>query len=159
MKRRTIAMGATALSLIALAAYLGIGERGPLVRTPLPDAANVDEDYVGSYYCGDGLGVNQVLDLKPDGRFSCSWHGCLGDYGHTSGAWGRKDQHLYFAIHEASGMFRTSPMQEMRIVVKNDRRFFLPKRFEDSVSKHGDDVIPIFSFEVVKPKDQGVTNR
>lgn len=51
-----------------------------VVSKPKP-ALNV----VGSYYFGDGLGVNCVLDLKANGEFSFTWNGCLGLYDSNSG--------------------------------------------------------------------------
>jgi hypothetical protein len=40
---------------------------------------------VGAYYLGDGLGVNCSLVVKPEGRFSFLWRGCLGVYGQNQG--------------------------------------------------------------------------
>jgi hypothetical protein len=40
---------------------------------------------IGSYYYGDGLGMNCYLDVKPEGRFSFIWRGCLGVYGQNQG--------------------------------------------------------------------------
>ena len=35
----------------------------------------------GDYRYGDGLGVDCSLTVKPEGRFSFVWRGCLGVYG------------------------------------------------------------------------------
>ena len=40
---------------------------------------------VGSYYYGDGLGVNCSLVVKPEGRFTFMWRGCLGAYCQNQG--------------------------------------------------------------------------
>jgi len=40
---------------------------------------------VGDYYYGDGLGVNCYLVVKPEGRFTFMWRGCLGVYGQNQG--------------------------------------------------------------------------
>jgi hypothetical protein len=39
----------------------------------------------GSYYYGDGLGINCSLVVKSEGRFSFIWRGCLGVYGKNEG--------------------------------------------------------------------------
>jgi len=41
----------------------------------------------GYYFRGDGLGVNQALDLYANHRFGFLWRGCLGVYGRGSGTW------------------------------------------------------------------------
>jgi hypothetical protein len=43
------------------------------------------EAIAGSYYYGDGLGTNCSLVVKPEGRFSFIWRGCLGLYGKNEG--------------------------------------------------------------------------
>lgn len=44
-------------------------------------------DLVGSYYFGDGEGVNCQLDLGQTGRFEFTWQGCLGLYDQNQGIW------------------------------------------------------------------------
>lgn len=39
-----------------------------------------DHSWAGSYYYGDGLGVNVHLSLAPKSGFAFTWHGCLGLY-------------------------------------------------------------------------------
>lgn len=39
----------------------------------------------GTYYFGDGKGVNCVLNLKPDNTFEFTWHGCMGEYDRNQG--------------------------------------------------------------------------
>lgn len=36
--------------------------------------------YVGKYFCGDGLGFNQSLEIKFDGHYEYALQGCLGKY-------------------------------------------------------------------------------
>jgi hypothetical protein len=43
------------------------------------------KDLNGTYYFGDGLGVNCTLELDPSGRFSFRWRGCLGEYDRNEG--------------------------------------------------------------------------
>ncbi|HEY7089651.1 MAG TPA: hypothetical protein VH518_16250 [Tepidisphaeraceae bacterium] len=42
--------------------------------------------WAGSYYAGDGLGVNTMLWLAPEGGFVFEWHGCLGLYDRNYGS-------------------------------------------------------------------------
>ncbi len=44
-------------------------------------------DLPGTFYQGDGLGVNLYLTLKDDGRFTFVWRGCLGEYDRNEGPW------------------------------------------------------------------------
>jgi hypothetical protein len=39
----------------------------------------------GSYYRGDGLGVNQSLVIAPGGTYGFSWRGCVGTYASSTG--------------------------------------------------------------------------
>jgi hypothetical protein len=49
---------------------------------------------IGSYYYGDGLGMNFSLVVKPEGRFSFVWRGCLGVYGTNEGSAKVVNDHL-----------------------------------------------------------------
>jgi hypothetical protein len=44
-----------------------------------------DHEWAGTYYEGDGLGVNIAIDIAPEGGVSETWHGCLGLYGANQG--------------------------------------------------------------------------
>ena len=48
----------------------------------------------GSYYYGNGLGTNCSLVVKPEGRFSFIWRGCLGVYGKNEGIARVENDHL-----------------------------------------------------------------
>jgi hypothetical protein len=48
----------------------------------------------GSYYYGDGLGMNFTLVVKAEGRFSFMWRGCLGVYGKNEGGAKVVNNHL-----------------------------------------------------------------
>jgi hypothetical protein len=43
------------------------------------------KEIAGTYYHGDGKGMNCSLELTPDGRFFFKWTGCLGVYGRNKG--------------------------------------------------------------------------
>lgn len=45
-----------------------------------------DHSWAGTYYYGDGLGVNASLTLAPGGGFAFEWSGCMGVYDRNFGA-------------------------------------------------------------------------
>ncbi|MCY3017848.1 MAG: hypothetical protein NTW87_02290 [Planctomycetota bacterium] len=53
-----------------------------------------DHPWAGSYYFGDGLGVNSALDLAPDAGFVFEWHGCMGVYDRNHGSMAIEDGHI-----------------------------------------------------------------
>jgi hypothetical protein len=67
---------------LASAAYLAPSGETPSTgdRPQSPVAA-----VAGYYYLGDGLGVNCSLSVKPEGKFSFGWRGCLGVYDENTG--------------------------------------------------------------------------
>jgi len=48
-------------------------------------AAFGGKEWAGSYYAGDGLGVNTTLVLAPQAGFVFEWHGCMGVYDRNYG--------------------------------------------------------------------------
>jgi len=50
-------------------------------------AVEGSREFAGSYYQGDGTGVNWYLHLHGDGTFAFRWDGCLGTYDEKSGGW------------------------------------------------------------------------
>ena len=48
-------------------------------------AENSNDNILGKYYFGDGLGVNCSLELSKTGRFKYEWTGCLGTYDKEEG--------------------------------------------------------------------------
>lgn len=113
---------------------------------PLPEAATVDANLVGDYYMGDGLGVNQRLTLKPNGKFHCNWTGCLGDYGSTTGRWGRDGDTIYVSASNATDMFLRSPLENMKLVTYDEQPHLIPMDWLDFVAEHGDGSIPMAAF-------------
>ena len=59
---------------LALVAAL-LGSTAPLAAGPV-----TLESLAGNYYFGDGLGVNRVISIHPEGTYSYTWRGCLGLY-------------------------------------------------------------------------------
>lgn len=58
---------------------------GP-VRVERPDPITRLEQIAGEYYLGRGLGFNFTLTIAPEGTFSYTWRGCLGNYAEVSGS-------------------------------------------------------------------------
>jgi hypothetical protein len=74
------------------------------------------EFLAGRYYEGDGLGHNLNLDLRTDGSFECSLHGCLGVRGTTAGRWAVGPDGVTVTITRADGKFQSEPLGGMRVV-------------------------------------------
>ena len=70
---------------------------------------------VGSYYRGDGLGLNLMLSLLPDGSFRCQWSGCMGDYGSCSGTWSLDGERVNVHVDAADGLFKKSPLGNLDV--------------------------------------------
>ena len=92
------------------------------------------------YYYGDGLGVNCSLDVKPDGRFSFMWRGCLGVYGKNEGGAKLVNNHLLLTPEQPndSGGFGGTPTDF--VAVRWGNRFYLipdesGKAFCDEVNR------------------------
>lgn len=135
------------ICVISILAFvmLGCGGRKP---PPLPAATAVDDSLVGAYYQGDGLGYNLRLSLQPNGEFSCSWTGCLGDYGSTKGIWGRSGDTVVVSAAKSDGMFLDSPLTNMRIVRLDGEPYLLQKPDIEFMEKHsyGDKMLPSIAF-------------
>src|SRR5437764_903929 len=88
-----LAVAAPGAALLAAADSVEIDDG----RTPPPDVVQrsdrikaelarlSDHEWAGTYFEGDGLGVNIALQIAPDGGVSETWHGCLGPYGANQG--------------------------------------------------------------------------
>ena len=54
------------------------------------------ENLAGDYFYGDGLGVNRLLSIYPDGTYSYAWRGCLGLYASAYGRISLDDEGVAF---------------------------------------------------------------
>ncbi len=63
----------------------GSRENNDSTRDRSPESPGPLGAIVGDYYYGDGLGINCSLVVKPEGRFTFIWRGCLGLYGRNQG--------------------------------------------------------------------------
>jgi hypothetical protein len=94
----------------------------------------------GSYYYGDGLGINCSLVVEPEGRFSFNWRGCLGVYGKNEGGAKVVNDHLILTLEQPndSAGFGGTPTDFIP-VPWNDRLYLVPaksgKGFCDGVNQ------------------------
>lgn len=97
--------------LITISSYLP-GE-GPL------------KNVAGSYYFGDGLGVNCSLVVQAEGRFSFRWSGCLGTYDQHEGPALLKEGHLILKPEKPNirEVFQGTPTDF--VAVRWERRLYL----------------------------------
>jgi hypothetical protein len=93
--------------------------------------------FVGEYYAGDGLGCNLHLILKDGGNFECTWTGCLGVYGTTSGEWHVEAAGLKLAAGKADGMFENRPLDDLFIISFGEHYLLLEKDFRDIFDQYG----------------------
>jgi hypothetical protein len=91
----------------------------------------------GRYYAGDGLGYNLDLVLAKGGKFECTWRGCLGVYGKTSGDWALDERGLTFSPVKGEGNFAARALGRVRIVAFRDRYLLLQERDRGRFEKVG----------------------
>jgi len=91
----------------------------------------------GSYFLGDGLGVNWTLHLDADQRFVFKWRGCLGVYATAVGTWALRDDHVALTVERAEGMAEKLP-HEFTVVTWGDRTYLVSetKEFCKAVNEH-----------------------
>jgi hypothetical protein len=59
------------------AAESGVRERSDKIRAEIA-SLGIDHAWAGSYYQGDGLGMNVMLRIAPTAGFVFEWRGCMG---------------------------------------------------------------------------------
>lgn len=117
-----------------LVALLGLA--AVLAARPVPL-----ESLAGSYYYGDGLGVNRMISIDPEGTYNYIWRGCLGVY---ATAYGR-------ITLDAGGVAVLGPAEEggegglslrLRVVRWGERTYLVPEdellEFANEIN-HGDE--------------------
>jgi hypothetical protein len=100
--------------------------------------------FVGSYRLGDGTGYNLVLELKEDQRFECTWVGCLGVYGRSSGQWGVESDGPRLATEQSDGMLKNRPLGQLRVIGLQGHYLLLQEKDRDWFAKHGPDTFCCF---------------
>jgi hypothetical protein len=91
----------------------------------------------GEYFVGDGLGYNLDLVLKKEGKFECTWRGCLGVYGKASGNWAVDDKGVKLSPVKSEGMLKDRPVGRVQIVTFRDRYLLLQEGDRGQFEKWG----------------------
>jgi hypothetical protein len=81
--RSTLTVVAASLALAAISGGFFLSLEGA-AAAPLPVPSF--PDFTGTYYRGDGLGVNHTLQIDARGAFLFRWDGCLGNYAQSAGS-------------------------------------------------------------------------
>jgi len=77
---RQLPVIAASLLILLLTVEISVSRGQPRSPSKPPFSA-----LAGSYYRGDGLGVNQTLRIEEDGSYDFVWSGCLGTYSRSTG--------------------------------------------------------------------------
>jgi hypothetical protein len=88
------------LLLVGGSLWAGVGfvlEASGPPHVPVPPA--IAAQFAGTYYEGDGLGVQIRLTLADDGSFVGTWDGCMGRYGDSDGNWSVSGETLTLSPH------------------------------------------------------------
>ena len=112
-------------SILLLAVLLG--ELPTAFGTARQPQAPSLADVAGSYYRGDGLGVNHSLKIEADGTFSFRWDGCLGNYARSAGTVARRGGGLSLrttSAHDPRGL--AIPEGPYLPVRWGDRHYLIP---------------------------------
>ena len=83
------------------------------------------DHWVGSYYEGDGLGVNKYLDINPEADFTFKWRGCLGLYDHNHGKVRAEKDRLLLSFDLPKIKEGFQGLEEEFIVVRWGKRTYL----------------------------------
>jgi hypothetical protein len=85
------------------------------------------DSWAGSYYQGDGLGVNVTLDLAPAAGFVFEWHGCMGLYDRNFGAVNLDGDHVHLIpeLPNTRKGFEGTPL-DFNLVRWGKRRYLIP---------------------------------
>ncbi|HJZ92758.1 MAG TPA: hypothetical protein VKE40_17930 [Gemmataceae bacterium] len=117
------------------------------------------EVLAGQYYEGDGLGHNLNLELRTDGSFESSLHGCLGMLGTTAGRWALGPDGVTVTITRADGKFQSEPLGGMRVVTLRGHYLLVQESFLDLFEKLGPERRTCLHQEAAKPALQAEMTR
>lgn len=86
-----------------------------------------DHEWAGTYYAGDGLGVNTSIVLAPKSGYVFEWYGCMGLYDRNYGAvtWANGRIHLSFTFeNKREGFQGIAP--ELIPISWGSRQYLIP---------------------------------
>jgi hypothetical protein len=87
------------------------------------------KQWAGSYYTGDGLGMNVLIKIAPKGGLTYTWNGCMGLYDANHGdvvETFRDGFRLKLAIDESASIYRFLSSR-VYFVKWGDRRYLVPE--------------------------------
>jgi|GEM_PF-5612919 len=121
---RRLTVVIASLILVAIAGGFLLSLDGA-VAAPLP--VRSFPDFTGSYYRGDGLGVNHTLQIDAVGAFLFRWDGCLGNYAQSAGSATPIGRELVLTTHWR-GRQKAWEVTEGRYrpIRWGDRRYLIP---------------------------------
>ena len=94
------------------------------------------EPFVGSYYRGDGLGYNILLDLSHDGSYGAEWHGCLGLYGTARGSWSVSGEQILLSPSKEKDMLE-GHLRQLDVVKHGDQWILVQSDDREFYDAHG----------------------
>jgi tetratricopeptide (TPR) repeat protein len=130
-------------------------ERPPIVKTnvisispagsPEEKVQKVDcSRLAGTYILGDHQGYNLRFVLKPEGKFDCSWRGCLGDYGTAIGDWRVDKNGLELSTSKSEGLLKHWPLSPLYIISLEDHYLLLREDDRKSFEELGPNRVDCF---------------
>jgi hypothetical protein len=142
MKRILIASVIAVFSVVgAVSQYAAPGvppEKQPPEKQPqkvLFPATGVAK-FAGTYYSGDGLGVNITLALMADGSYTAEWRGCGGPYGQAAGKWRVADKTLVLTPHKETDMMKRFT-KTLDVMERDGRVIFVEPKMREFFKKYG----------------------
>lgn len=126
----------TSKLIVILALTAWVDQTGASPRAE-DDPRNSIGGVAGTYYLGDGLGINCSLTIRPEGRFSFGWRGCLGVYDQNAGGARVVAGHLILSPERPNGrggVFGTPT--DFQIVTWGNRRYLVPESEKRSFCDH-----------------------
>ena len=106
----------------------------------------------GQYYTGDGLGYNLSLDLQTNNTFSCTWTGCLGVYGTSTGVWVVATNRVVLKTEQSTGMLKDKPLSNLDVLIEKGDFILVNADDNDFFLKHGPSRYSCFHRQQTQPK-------
>ena len=69
----------------------------------------------GSFYHGDGLGMNILVTISTNQKYTAQWSDCMGSCGTAAGSWSNATGMLHLTPTNETGMFRSHQIRVLRV--------------------------------------------
>jgi hypothetical protein len=86
-----------------------------LLQAHAGDTNTVPARVAGSYYHGDGLGMNITITVSTNQKYTAGWSDCIGSCGAAAGSWSNANDMLYLTPTNETGMFRSHRIRLLRV--------------------------------------------